>query len=149
MARTAKNPEVEISFGEFVAPETVNPWTDKVKELADLNNEKAAMTVAVDVNDAQSTQFKIQRAANTIGKTAKLRLKNEDDVRVAGQDEDGNDVREGQVKLTFTLSKLHKARRGQAKPATDSAPEEVTEEAPAVAEESAPVEGEAPKPGRR
>jgi hypothetical protein len=145
MARTAKNPEVEITFGEFVVPETVNPWTDKVKELADRNNENAAMTVTVDVNDAQSTQFKIQRAANVIGKTAKLRLKDEADVRVAGQDEDGNDVREGSVKLTFTLSKLHKARRGQNKPAANGA----SEEAPVVAEEAAPVEAEAPKPGKR
>jgi hypothetical protein len=112
MARPEKNVDVKITFGEFVAPEKVNPYAETVKKVADLNNDKAAFTVEVDVADAVTVQHKIQRAANDIGKTARLRLKDEAAVTVIGKDEDGAPVHGGPVKLTFTIGTKHKGRRG-------------------------------------
>lgn len=108
---------MEISFGEYVAPDKVNPYTETVAQLitASESNPNASVTLAVDVNDAPKEQFKFQRAANEAGKTAKVRLVDDSAVKEGKPDEDGNPTHKGIVKITFTLTTKHKARRG-AKP---------------------------------
>jgi hypothetical protein len=108
----------EIIFGDFIPEEKLNEYVEVVQQLADLNDENKSVTLVVDVNESQREQLKFQRAANNIQKTARLRVKNEDDVKVTGKDEDGNDVKVGTVKLVFTLTKMHKGRRG-AKPVVE------------------------------
>lgn len=113
MARPTKAaPTAKITFGEFVAEEAVNPWAEHVAALADraLTNPNASITIDVDVADAQGAQFKFQRAANDIGKTARLRLKDDSGVKVTGKDKDGDDIVSGNVALTFTLTGRHKGR---------------------------------------
>lgn len=127
MARTAKPaPKAKITFGEFEPEAVENPWTEHVAELAERSsqNPNASITIEVDVADAQSAQFKFQRAANDIGKTARLRHRNDENVTVTGTDSDGDDVLAGNVALTFTLTGRHKGRRGPRKDAvTETAAE--------------------------
>jgi hypothetical protein len=103
----------EIIFGDYIPEEKANPYIETVNTLAAYNDENKSVTLVVDVNEATRDQLKFQRAANTIQKTARLRVRNEDDVRVTGVDEDGNEVKTGNVKLVFTLSKMHKGRRNK------------------------------------
>lgn len=103
---------VAISFDEYEPEVEENPYTQTIAELITAleTRPNLKLTVKSPYADAQKTQFKIQRAANAAGKTAKMK-KNEDDVKVVGHDEDGNEVREGQVVMIFTLVPMHKARR--------------------------------------
>jgi hypothetical protein len=117
----------EIIFGDFEPEEKANPYTEVVQALAELNSESKSVTLVVDVNEASKEQFKFQRAANLIQKTARLRIKDESGVSVTGYDEDGNEVKTGNVKLVFTLSKMHKGRRSK-KPAVESDGTTVTDE---------------------
>lgn len=102
----------EIEFGTFVEPEKVNPFAETVAKLAEAP-EGTSVTLTSDVKEAAADQFKFQRAANAIGKTARLRIKDESGVKVVGKDAEKNDVLGGVVKLTFTLTAKHKQRRGQ------------------------------------
>ena len=102
-----------IEFTTFEAPEKVNPYIETVQALAEKNDENAAVVLTVDVNNAQREQFLFQRAANKIGKTARLRNKDESTVKEGKPDEDGNKTKSGEVKLTFTLTEKHKTRRGK------------------------------------
>lgn len=116
MARQAKNIESNVSFGEYEAPEVINPFSDTVAQFVEHvenGHPNATMNVTVDVEDEASTKHKIQRAANDLGKTAKHRFTDDSGVKVTGRDEDGDPIREGKVTLTFTLSEKHKARRGR------------------------------------
>ena len=63
------------------------------------------------MNDAQREQIKFQKAANSIGKTARLRHKDESAVVVTGDGE--SETKTGEVKMTFTLTEKHKVRRGK------------------------------------
>jgi hypothetical protein len=86
--------------------------------------------MVVDVNEANKEQFKFQRAANDIGKTARLRQTDTENVTEEGVDEDGNPVKSGNVALYFTITKMHKGRRGPRKavnPEEQSEPENSTE----------------------
>lgn len=110
MSKTVEAPEVV--FGEYVEPEKVNPYTDSVSKLASLENENASMTITVDANNVQREQLKVQRAANEIGKTARLRNTDDSKAKVIGKTDNGKPKYEGVVTLTFTLTHKHKARRG-------------------------------------
>jgi hypothetical protein len=105
----------EISFGTYEPSESENPYLQVVKEwAADVENGNPNKTLVLKTPyaDAQKDQFKVQRAANLVGHTAKLK-KDESAVKVVGKDEDGNDVHEGDVILTFRLTEMHKPRRGK------------------------------------
>lgn len=117
---------ISIEFGTFEATEKANEYKEVIQQLADLNDESKSVVITVPVADAQKTQFQVQRAANEINKTARLRLKDESNVRVAGQDDEGNDVHEGNVSLTFTLTKKHNARNRK-KGVVSNNPENTTE----------------------
>lgn len=106
----------EIEFGTFEAVEKVNPYAETVQKLADLNREDASVTITVPVHDEGKTKLAVQKAANAIGKTARIRLTDKSGVKNLGTDEDGNDILDGNVKIVFTLTKRHNARRGS-KPA--------------------------------
>lgn len=125
---------ISIEFGTFEASEKANEYKEVVQQLADLNDESAKVVITVPVGEAQKTQFQVQRAANEINKTARLRLKDESNVRVVGQDDEGNDVHEGNVSLTFTLTKKHNARNRKKGVATTNT-ENATENSEAPAEE--------------
>lgn len=101
-----------IEFGEYVEPEKINPYTENVRQLAELDNENASMTITVDANKAKNEQFKVQKAANELGKTARLRNTDDSNATQVGKSEKGKPVYEGTVRLTFTLTSKHKARRG-------------------------------------
>lgn len=102
----------KISFGTFEEASKVNPYRETIDQLAALNDPKATVVLEVDVNDVQKEQFRLQRAANEIGKTARLRLKDESAVKEGKPDDEGNPTHTGNVVLTFTLGAMHKARRG-------------------------------------
>ena len=116
----------EIIFGDYIPESKENEYHETVQALADFNDEHKSVTLIVDVNDAPKEQFKFQRAANDIQKTARLRIKDESDVIVEGFDEDGNEVKSGKVKLVFTLTKMHKGRRSKKNAVAENADEEVS-----------------------
>lgn len=109
----------KIEFGTFVAPEKVNPYTEVVEKLSAAEDENASVTITVPAKDADKRRLAFQRAANAIGKTARVRLTDDSAVKVTGKDDKGKDVLAGDVKITFTLTKRHQNRRGE-KSAKDS-----------------------------
>lgn len=111
MVKNAIKPSVE--FTTFTAPEKTNPYAADVEKLAAVGSEDAAIVITVDANAAVKEQFKFQKAANAINKTARLRNTDDSGAKVVGKTESGKPVYEGVVKLTFTLTAKHKARRGK------------------------------------
>lgn len=101
----------DIEFTTFEATEKPNPYVEAVENLAKADDVNAAAAITVDVNDAQREQGLFQKAANKIGKTARLRMKDESNVTVKGEGEDA--VKSGTVRLVFTLTEKHKVRRGK------------------------------------
>jgi len=100
----------EIEFGTFTPEVKENPYGEAIKSLAEQNDPNAAITLRVDVNEASREQNLVQKAANAVGKTARLRHKDESKVTTKGEGDDA--VKSGTVALTFTLTEKHKARRG-------------------------------------
>jgi hypothetical protein len=113
---------------KFVAPEPVNPYLEDVAAFAKENadNPEAAIEVDVPAKDQGKTELQIRKAANAVGKTARLRKVDTSQKRVTGQTEKGRDIVEGVVILTYTLTEKHKGGKGR-KPAAETA------EAPAKA----------------
>lgn len=103
----------EIEFGTFATAEKVNPYTEVVKQLNESADPNAAVILTVEAKDSLTEQLKFQKAANSIGKTARLREKDESEISQGPADEDGLPTINGNVKLTFTLTKMHKGRRGK------------------------------------
>lgn len=99
-------------FGDYVPEHKENPYIEMISDLADFNDESKAVIVTVDVNDAQNATNKIQRAANDLGKTARKRFVDDSEV-ITSTNADGETEYEGNVKITFTLTKMHQARRGK------------------------------------
>lgn len=92
---------------DFTIPEKVNPFTNDVAELASAGDGKA-MEIVVPTVEAKKARFQFAKAANAIGKTARVRSE-----KVDGKaDKDGNPT--GDTTFIFTLSEKHKARRGTA-----------------------------------
>jgi 3-methyladenine DNA glycosylase AlkC len=98
----------EITFGTWAPAAAVNPYADAITKLAELNNDAAAITITVDADKAITERNKISKAANDIGKTARLR---------ATVETKGEKGKPDTVSMTFTLTKRHKARRGVVTPA--------------------------------
>lgn len=111
---------INVTFGEYEEKEKLNPFTEIVSDLSDMTDvwknegrkNPPSVTIEVDVNDVAKTKFLVQRAANAISKTARIRTTDESQVAVIGKDENGNDIQSGNVNVTFTITKLHKVRRG-------------------------------------
>lgn len=122
--------DADFEFVTWESPAKANPYTDLVQKLADRNDESAGVTITVDAKEAANRQLLFQKAANAIGKTARLRHTDTSGSRVTGQTAKGRDIREGVVKLTFTLTEKHAQRRGKDE-APEAAPAAVAE---AVAE---------------
>jgi hypothetical protein len=116
----------EYYFGDYKPEEKTNPYIEMISDLADFDDESKAVIVTVDVNDAQNATNKIQRAANLVGKTARKRYTDESAVTTS-KNADGDTEYEGDVKITFTLTKMHQARRGK-KPKGDSVSDEAIAE---------------------
>lgn len=104
----------KIEFTTFVPEEKVNPYTTTVAKLAEAG-EDAAVVITVDANKASAEQFKFQKAANAIGKTARVRHVDDSGAEVTGVKDNGKKIYKGDVKITFTLTTKHKARRGNDK----------------------------------
>jgi hypothetical protein len=117
----------EIIFGDYVPEEKENPYIETVQKLAEFNDETKSVTLVVDINDLTREQLKFQRAANTIQKTARLRHTDISDVVSNGYDAEGNEIKSGNVKLIFTLTKMHKGRRSK-KGTIDNGESTVTDE---------------------
>lgn len=117
--------EFQVEETEYVAPVKANPFIDVVTAhiAAAEENSAAARTITVPVGDAGKAQLLYQKAANELGKTAKLRGRDESGVKAGKLDADGEPTRVGNVKLTFTITKRNKARRGN----KDAAPESASE----------------------
>lgn len=88
-----------IEFTTFEPEAKENPYTQTVEDLAALGDPNAAVKVTVKADDSQREQFKFQKAANAISKTARVRAKTENE--------------DGTVTLVFTLTEKHKTRRGK------------------------------------
>jgi len=105
--------EAKIEFGTFEPEAKVNPYTEVVAQLAEAG-ENASVTLTVDHDKVIKERNLFAKAANGIDKTARLRDKDESKVKY-GTDDEGEQVSVGgTVRLTFTLSPRHKARRGKA-----------------------------------
>jgi hypothetical protein len=107
---------MSIEIGDYVEVKTENPYDSTIAALIKANADaleadiakggdgstvlpkQVAITVAKE--DAKKTKFKVSRAANDAGRTARLRSEVDS--------EDGT-----AVTLTFTLANRHKARRHQ------------------------------------
>lgn len=117
------------TFGEFVTPEKVNPYNETLKAfaLAADENPNVSWTVELDAGKETIERILIAEAANAIGKTARLRSRDDSERTVVGQREkSGNAIYGGVTRLTFTLSPKHanrKAKNGET---------EQSEDAPAV-----------------
>lgn len=104
---------VGITFGTFVKEEKANPYADTVAKLASLDDENASVTLTVDANRASAEQFAFQKAANAIGKTARVRHIDDTEATVVGKTERGKNKYKGVVAITFTLTTKHKGRRSK------------------------------------
>jgi hypothetical protein len=115
----------EIVFGTWKSAEKANPYTDIVKQLAeapaDENGDDPSVTIKVNAKEAANRQLLFQKAANAIGKTARLRHTDASGSAVIGQTAKGRDIREGVIKFTFTLSQKHSQRRGKGENETPAA----------------------------
>lgn len=113
--------EFQVEATTYVPPVKENPLIETVRAHIEesAENPAAARTITVPVADAGKAQLLYQKAANELGKTAKLRIKDDSAVKKGKPDEDGNDTFSGNVKLTFTITTRNKARRGP-KPAAEA-----------------------------
>jgi hypothetical protein len=124
---------------DFIPPVKTNEYTPDVQALIDAGEGKAARIVAP-ANDAAKAQRLFQKAANMLERTAKL---------IPELTETEGEGDEAVVKLTFTLTKRHKARRNaereaaKAEAPTDAAPVEEVASAP---EADAPADAPEPEP---
>ena len=103
------------TFGTFVAPEKVNPYLETLKAFAEASdkNPETSWTVELDAAKEVTERNLIAEAANAVGKTARLRDRDDSQRQVVGQREkSGNAVYGGKTSLTFTLSPRHAKRRG-------------------------------------
>lgn len=100
-----------IEFGTWATPESVNPYIETVEAMIENDAKVGAgitsATVTVKADDALKTRTQIAKAANAHNRTARLRVKGEPVL------DKGKPT--GDVKIVFTLSPRHKARRGQDK----------------------------------
>lgn len=103
MANT-KNTNNGFTFGTYVKPESVNPYTDVVKQLDEMtrDNPAASVTFLVSPDNVSTATSKFRAAANAIDRTARLVNVEEDTV-------DGL----ADVALTFTIGPKHKSGRGR------------------------------------
>lgn len=103
---------------DYKVPEKVNPYIQDVAELNAAGEGKAG-TITVPTKELTKARMLFGKAANAIGKTARLR------------NTEGDGKPDGNTVLTFTLSPRHKARRGDSETATpEVAPENTPEVAP-------------------
>lgn len=100
----------QIEFTTFVPEVETNPYTDTITQLIN-GGENAAVTLTVDAADEKRDRLRFAKAANAQDKTARLRVRDDSKVKFT-KGEDGEDIPSGPVKLTFTLTKRHAARRG-------------------------------------
>lgn len=103
--------DTKIEFGTFTPVEKANPYIETVTKLNEAG-ENASVTLTVDATKEKAEHLLFSKAANSIDKTARLRLRDGSKIKY-GPDEDGTQVATGgTVALTFTLTKRHKNRRG-------------------------------------
>lgn len=102
---------MSIEIITFEAPEKANPFFEDVEKLLEASkvNENAAGVIVVPVEEAYKSQLLFQKAANAIGKTARLRLTDKEEVTEVLVE--GEKVERGNVRLVFTLTERHKNRR--------------------------------------
>lgn len=102
--------DTKIEFGTFEPEEKVNPYLETIDALIE-KGENASITLTVDYDAESKERLAIAKAANAKDKTARLRLRDDSKIKY-GNDEDGAQVAVGGVvKLTYTLTARHKARR--------------------------------------
>lgn len=101
--------EFKVTFGEFVAEEEINPFTDIVNQMHAANNaagnDKCYVEIECEKGDGLKNRTYISKAANAINRTARIR-KNCVPIKDAAGNLTGN------VVIGFTLTKKHKARKG-------------------------------------
>lgn len=85
-----------IAFGTYEAKKKVNEYDDIVQELLAFDDENSSVTIVIDKKDADKTRYKMQRAANAVDKTARLR--------------ETNEMEDGEVALVFTLTEKFRGR---------------------------------------
>lgn len=101
----------KITFGTWEQADKVNPYIETVKAMIEAG-EATSLILEIPYDDVVRERNLLSKAANELGKTARLRVKDESAVKASKPDKDGNVTHTGDVKLTFTLTKRHKARRG-------------------------------------
>ena len=131
---------MEFEFIDWEPAEKVNPYIEIVKALAEFTDENKGYSVIVHKSEAIKTRTDFAKAANAIGKTAR--------VRVNGALIEGTE----NVRFVFTLTKKHKARKGAAR--NVESPVETPVETPVESPVESPVDSaaeetvSAPKPRR-
>lgn len=128
----------DITFGTWETPDTVNPYIATVDALQahidETGNENASVTVVVPKKDAIKTRLLFSKAANGIDKTARVRVNGDAVI------EDGTDT--GNVRFVFTLTKRHKARKGEGR-VTETTEDETPKET-----ETPPTPAPTPRKGK-
>lgn len=100
-----------IEFGTFETPEEVNPYIDVIPQMIE-QGENASVTLTVPATEATRTRTQFSKAAHAHDKTARLRLTDDSDAVYETNENGRRKAVGGTVKLTFTLTERHKARRG-------------------------------------
>jgi hypothetical protein len=124
------------SFGTFVAPEKVNPYNGTLEAFAKASDAdpNTSWTVELDAAKEVTERILIAEAANAVGKTARLRDRDDSDRTVVGErPKSGNAVYAGKTRLTFTLSPKHAQRKGKNADGSDIAEDAPAETAKATA----------------
>lgn len=104
------------TFGTYTPAEKTNPYIPTMRAFKDATDkdENASWTVELEAARETVERVLISEAAHTVGKTARLRNRDDSKRTVVGnREKSGNPIYAGIVTLTFTLSEKHKPRRGK------------------------------------
>jgi hypothetical protein len=95
---------MSIEFTTYTPKTAINPYTETVKELA-AQPENTAIKITEKTPELAAHVLKFQKAANTIGLTARK--------RETGAVKDAKGKETGEAYVIFTLTTRHANRRGQ------------------------------------
>jgi hypothetical protein len=87
---------MDIQIDDFTEEVKENPYTEHVKALNEAGEGKSLTLVVAD-KDVKKSKFKFGKAANAIGKTARIRVT--------------EPLGDGKTRIVFTLTEKHKPRR--------------------------------------
>ena len=118
---------------EFETAPRVNEWVEPIAQLAEATekNDKASYRIPLDVKDEGKELLAIRAAAKDIGKTVRVRVRDDSGVTKVGSKENGKPIFEGQVIVTISLTDKYADGRGRKRPTPEEDAATVDVEKPA------------------